>query len=60
MLAGKPIQESIVDLPDGVVVGAITRNGDFVIPRGGTVVEPGDTVVLFVDADVVEEATAVL
>jgi len=60
VLANKPIRESVADLPDGVVVGAITRNGDFVIPRGGTVIEPRDTVVLFVDADVVEEATAIL
>jgi trk system potassium uptake protein TrkA len=58
VLAGKPIQESVTELPDGVVIGAITRNGDFVIPRGGTVIEPGDTVVLFVDAEVVDEATA--
>ena len=60
VLANKPIRESVADLPDGVVVGAITRNGDFVIPRGGTVIEPRDTVVLFVDANVVEEATAIL
>jgi trk system potassium uptake protein TrkA len=60
VLANRPIKESVAGLPDGVVIGAITRNGDFVIPRGGTVIEPGDTVVLFVDADVVEEATAIL
>ena len=60
VLAGRPIQESVGDLPEGVVIGAITRNGDFVIPRGETVIETGDTVVLFVDATVVDEATTIL
>jgi trk system potassium uptake protein TrkA len=60
VLAGRPISESVQDLPEGVVVGALTRNGDFVIPRGDTVVETGDTVVVFVDAAVVTEATAKL
>jgi trk system potassium uptake protein TrkA len=60
VLAGRPIQESVKDLPDGVVIGAITRDGDLVIPRGDTVIEPDDHVVVFVDACVVEEATAKL
>jgi trk system potassium uptake protein TrkA len=60
ILAGREIQESIHDLPDGVVIGAITRNGDFVIPRGETLIEVGDNVVVFVDERVVEEATAKL
>ncbi len=59
-LAGRPIHESIQDLPDGVVIGAITRNGEFVVPRGDTVVEVGDHVVAFVDAAVIEAATAKL
>jgi trk system potassium uptake protein TrkA len=60
VLADRSIQEAIQDLPDGLVVGAITRNGDFVIPRGDTVVEIGDSVVVFVDASVVSEATSLL
>jgi trk system potassium uptake protein TrkA len=58
VLAGRPIRDSIADLPGGVVVGAITRNGQFVIPRGDTVIEAGDNVVIFVDADVLSETTA--
>jgi trk system potassium uptake protein TrkA len=57
VLHGRPIEESVQDLPDGVVIGAITRNDDFIIPRGNTVVEEGDNVVVFVDARVVDEAT---
>ncbi|MFD1585601.1 Trk system potassium transporter TrkA [Halorientalis brevis] len=57
VLSGKPIRESVGDLPDGVVIGAITRNGEFVKPRGDTVIEVDDHVVVFVDADAIEEAT---
>ena len=60
VLAGQTIAEAAVDLPDGVVVGAIVRGDAFVIPRGGTTVEVGDSVVVFVDTDVLEEATAAL
>jgi trk system potassium uptake protein TrkA len=60
VLAERPISESIQDLPDGVVVGAITRGDDFVSPRGDTVVEVGDSVVVFVDTAVLDEATAEL
>ncbi len=56
-LAGRPIRESIADLPAGVVVGAITRGGEFVTPRGDTVVQQGDHVVVFVDIAVVDDVT---
>jgi trk system potassium uptake protein TrkA len=57
-LAGRPIRESVPDLPSGVVVGAIARERELVSPRGETVIEIGDHVVLFVDASVAEEVTA--
>ena len=57
VLAGRPIRESIADLPDGVVIGAITRNASFVTPRGDTEIQPGDHVVLFVDAAAINETT---
>ena len=60
ILAGREIRESVSELPDGVVVGAITRNREFITPRGDTVVEAGDHVVLFVDASVVGDVTAML
>jgi len=49
-LLDRPIRESVRDLPAGVVIGAITRDGEFVIPRGNTVIKRGDHVVVFVDA----------
>ena len=60
VLANREIRESATDLPPGIVIGAITRDDEYVIPRGGTVIEPGDHVVLFVGADVVEEVSAVV
>ncbi len=58
MLTNRPIRESIADLPEGVVIGAITRENEFVTPRGDTEIQPGDHVVLFVDGDAIEETTA--
>lgn len=60
VLAGRSIQEAVADLPDGFVVGAITRNGEFVTPRGDTVVQSGDHVVALVTADAHDEVAAVL
>ncbi|QIB73619.1 Trk system potassium transporter TrkA [Halogeometricum borinquense] len=57
ILAGREIRESVPELPDGIVVGAITRNREFITPRGNTVVEAGDHVVLFVDASVAGDVT---
>ncbi|MDY6818677.1 MAG: Trk system potassium transporter TrkA [Halobacteriales archaeon] len=54
-LADRPIRESIQDLPDGVVIGAITRDGVFITPRGDTVIKRNDHVVVFVDAEVLDE-----
>ncbi|GGL22905.1 Trk system potassium transport protein TrkA [Halarchaeum grantii] len=59
-LAGRSIREAVADLPDGVVVGAITRNGEFVTPRGDTVVQVGDHVVAFVREDALDAVTATL
>ncbi|MBX0325698.1 Trk system potassium transporter TrkA [Halomicroarcula sp. F13] len=60
VLADRPIRDSVGDLPDGVVIGAITRDGGLVIPRGDTVIQQGDHVVLFVAAESLDDASAVL
>ncbi|WP_135662636.1 Trk system potassium transporter TrkA [Halorhabdus rudnickae] len=54
-LAGRPIAEAIADFPPGVVIGAITRHGSFLRPRGDTVVKPGDHVVVLADSDGIED-----
>lgn len=56
-LAGKSIEVGLDIVDSPVVVGAITRNGQFVIPRGETVLHPGDHIVVFFEAG---DAKAVL
>ena len=60
VLVDRPIRESVGDLPDGVVIGAITRDGGLRIPRGDTIIKEDDHVVVFVDADCLEEASSLL
>ncbi|THE63488.1 Trk system potassium transporter TrkA [Salinadaptatus halalkaliphilus] len=54
-LVGGPIVDVTSDLPNGVVIGAISRGGERITPRGTTVIEPGDHVVVFVDAAVLDD-----
>lgn len=58
VLTNRPIREVVADLPSGVVIGAIARNDELVVPRGDTVMAPEDHVVLFVEADAIDEVTA--
>lgn len=60
ILVGRPIREAVADLPSAVVIGAITRNGEVIAPRGDTVVEPNDHVIVFVETPKVDEVLAVL
>ncbi|NHN42322.1 Trk system potassium transporter TrkA [Halorubellus sp. JP-L1] len=60
LLANRTIADATSDLPRGVVVGAITRGDAFVTPRGDTVVEPGDHVVVFIDTEVLAEVESKL
>ncbi|MFC4551576.1 MULTISPECIES: Trk system potassium transporter TrkA [Halorussus] len=60
VLVGRPIREAVADMPEGFVLGAITRDGEFVVPRGDTVVEPGDHVVAFVERGALTDVSAKL
>lgn len=53
-LVERSISESATDLPARVTIGAITRNGEFITPRGDTVIRAGDHVVLFAEADAID------
>ncbi len=44
-LVGSPLKD--VNLPPGVLLGAVVRNGEVIMPRGNTVVQAKDRVVLF-------------
>lgn len=52
VLAGRPLQEAVRDVPHNFVLGAVVRKHRVLIPRGQTVLEAGDHLVLFVDAEV--------
>lgn len=59
-IAGQRIVEAIGKLPDCVVIGAISRQGALVIPRGDTVIEAGDHVVLFTETQMIDEITSAI
>ena len=59
-LIGRPIRDVAGELPDGVVIGAITREDRLITPRGDTVIHAGDHVVVFAHADAVETVETVL
>ncbi len=52
-LVGPPLREA--KLPEGVIVGAVVRDKEVIIPRGDTVVRTGDRVVLFAAAGAVKK-----
>jgi trk system potassium uptake protein TrkA len=52
-LVGKPLKE--VNLPAGVMLGAIVRDGEMICPRGSTVVQAKDRVVMFASEDVIRK-----
>ncbi len=52
-LVGKPLKE--IKLPQGVLVGALVRDGKVISPRGMTIVQANDRVVLFAAAEAVKK-----
>jgi len=52
-LVNTPLKD--VNLPDGVMLGAIVRDGKIINPRGNTIVEVKDRIVLFAAAESVRK-----
>ncbi|MEO5337694.1 MAG: Trk system potassium transporter TrkA [Magnetospirillum sp. WYHS-4] len=52
-LVGQPLRD--VKLPDGVLVGAVVRGTEVISPRGNTVIEDKDRVVMFAAAAAVRK-----
>jgi len=50
-LVGRPIAELVEEIDARFVIGAITRNHALVTPRGDTVLQPGDHVILLADSE---------
>ena len=52
-LVNVPLSEA--ELPNGVLVGSIVRDGEVISPRSDTVVQVKDRVVLFASAEAVKQ-----
>jgi len=52
-LVGQPLRE--VDLPDGLIVGAILRGEKVIVPRGATEIQAGDNVIIFARSEQVRK-----
>lgn len=52
-LVGVPLRDA--KLPDGVLIGAIVRGDEVITPRGDTVTQTGDRVVVFAASDVIRK-----
>lgn len=57
-LIGRTIMDIDASVDANVVFGAITRNQELIVPRGNTVLEPGDHIVVFVETPFVDEMMA--
>ncbi|MDH3240471.1 MAG: Trk system potassium transporter TrkA [Alphaproteobacteria bacterium] len=52
-LVGAPLRE--VKLPAGLIIGALVRDGEVIMPRGDTVVRTDDRVVLFAKTESIKQ-----
>jgi trk system potassium uptake protein TrkA len=52
-LVGRPLRD--LDLPDGIRIGAIYRDGKVISPSGDTEIKPGDRVIIFAMANRVRQ-----
>ena len=50
---GKPLNEA--EIPRGIMIGAIVRGDQVIVPRGNTVIRTGDRVVILALADMVKK-----
>ncbi|MEF8813207.1 MAG: Trk system potassium transporter TrkA [Halovenus sp.] len=57
-LVGTPIQDLDTEISAQFVIGAITRDGSLITPRGDVELEAGDSVVIFVETGQASEITA--
>jgi len=53
-LVGKPLRE--LDLPDGIRIGALYRDGKAIVPDGASIIKAHDRVVIFAMAHAVRQA----
>jgi len=52
-MVGKPLKEA--DLPGGLVIGAVVRGDEVISPRGNTIIQAKDRVVVFAASDIIAQ-----
>ena len=52
-LVGKPLRE--VKLPAGIIIGSVIQGDNIIVPKGGTIIKSGDTVIVFTAADMIKK-----
>ena len=52
-LSGKPLRAA--KLPSGIIVGALVRGEEVIVPRADTVIQTGDRVIVFATRDMVKK-----
>ncbi|HEX7006897.1 MAG TPA: TrkA C-terminal domain-containing protein, partial [Alphaproteobacteria bacterium] len=52
-VVGLPLRD--VRLDKGIIIGAIIRDGQVVMPRGDTVIKPKDRIVVFAEAQAIRK-----
>ena len=52
-LVGPPLRD--INLPAGIIIGSVIRGEKVITPRGSTVIQPHDTVIVFAQADMVKK-----
>lgn len=57
-LVGAPLRE--VDVPDGIIIGAVVRGDEVLMPRGDTVIQRHDRVIIFAERDKVRTVEKLL
>jgi len=57
-IAGRQLAE--IGLPAGVLVVLIHRRDEYIVPRGGTIVEPGDTLLVLVESEALDALRALV
>lgn len=53
VLVGEPLRD--INLPDGIIVGAIVRGDAVIIPRGDTIILPNDRVIMLALSEMVKK-----
>lgn len=53
VLVGKPLRE--IRLPTGIIVGGVLREDTVIVPKGDTIIERGDRVIIFAIASMVKK-----